>query len=561
MWPFNSTKVATPPQESELTKLKESVEKKRCEVQLKLLESIWWDDGFGGSDLFDRMRGRDGEQGWVPLNVVTDRQRGQDWPMWRTEQELARLRNISRMVVSPANSYGRCLLENLTNAVVGKGFTYKVQPKKRHSPAPDEAGQDDDQMQAMVDSVQEFVDDFLQENRWNGVAAQREGANPNDTREREAFRRTHRDGEAFIRLYHLEEGELRGHTRIRFIEPEQVIQPPAGYPEVGWTFGIRHAQEPFEDVEAVEAYHVVWQNQTMIGPRQTPVGEIVDAAQIVHVKNAGTDAAVKRGMPTFVWDTADALTRASKLQKNLSMSAAIRAATAEIWKYTTATAGQISALMGTLTTPSSTAAPTPNPPQNLEKILPGTIRRIDQGTELVFPPGTFGVPEHLAAAQGDLRQASASVCAPEYFTGDASNANYASTQEAGTPFVRYGESHQAHFIGAYSCVVWRAIRWGVTCGLLRPESLTHLELSVTAPKVQTTKQLEQAQVNQILVPLGVKSPQTAAAELGLDPEVEQQNTAEYQDRMGTGSQLQLPGEDQFGGIAGKPPAKPSVSTQ
>lgn len=517
----------TPAQDARRREPPKDIKELREAIERRFLESIWWDDGFGGSDLWDRVRQRDQEGSWVPLSVPTDRRRGANWPLWRTEQDLDRLRNISRLVVSPANSFGKCLLKNITNSVIGKGFSYKIRPKKNDSPADGQAPGLDE----LCKATQAVVDDFLSANRWNAVANPRDMQNPNGTREREGFRRTRRDGDCFIRLFFLEEGDKLGKTRVRFVEPEQVRNPPGAKYEHGWTYGIKHATEPFEDVEEIEQYHVYYQDQTMKGPRETPVGEIVPASEMVHIKNMEEDAATKRGLPDFIWDTADALNRAAKLQKNTSISSSIRAATAEIWQHAVATQAQVTGLAAGLAE-FQRQDPITGQNENIERIAPGTVRRIAAGQQLVNPPASSGVTEHLAACQGDLRQASAAFCAPEYFTGDASNANFASTKEAGTPFVRAAESDQEHFKAVYAVCIWRAVGWAVACGLLPPEAMTALELQVEAPQVTTVNFLEKAQEDNILITLGVKDRKTAAMERGLDPDLVTANNQEYNDANG-----------------------------
>ena len=524
--------------------LRKHVERMRLEqeaaalnAETRILES-WFDDdyGFGGSDAFERLRDRDGTR-WVPLSVPSDRRAGANWPLWRTETELAELRQKSRMVCA-ANSYGRCLLRNTVNFIVGQGFKYKASANEKLDTDPETPGEQlAGDVETVVDQTADFMDQFLRLNRWNAASIDPlvsldTGAHVGP-REREAVRRTKRDGDCFIRFFFQDDGT----TIIRWIEPEQIRNPPGGTEQNGWSYGIKHfidQETGAHDVERIVAYYVVYKE---IRTKGTMQGEEVPANEIVHLKNLDDDATTKRGVPEFAWDVYDALQRASKLQRHISIGAAIRAATAETWRHTTGTQSQITSLAAGLKE-RTVIDPVTGNQETQERVRPGMIRRIPQGQEPVPLPTNTGTPEHLEAVQGDLRQASAGVCAPEYMTGDASNANFASTKEAGTPYVRATEADQAHFMGAFVLVIWKALRWAVECGKLPAQALKWVVVEAEAPPAATRDQLQQAQTDQIYVGLKAKSPQRVGMELGLDPDKTQQDFDEHQEA--NGASLQLP---------------------
>lgn len=500
------------------------IELARLQRSQRLLESLWDEaDWNRDADLFDRVRNADGIR-WLPIGTSPkDRSKGQNWPLWTTEQELDRFRIQSR-ILCRVNSFARGLLKNLTNYCIGRGYQYTAATKEIGPGAdPGRAGaQDDARVKQLVAQVQDFLDKFLKRNRWG-------------RREREAFRRTWRDGECFLRLFFQDDGT----TLVRFVEPEQVTNPSGVTEEDGWTFGIKHQMEDsVADVETIEAYYIVYGG---IGTDQS--GEEVDAKEIVHIKEPEEDSTVKRGMPAFCYDTADALIRASKLQRNLSIGAAIRAATAEVWKFATATQAQITSLVSDLAEEELTNEIT-GKTETFERIKPGTIRRIPAGQEPVQMPAATGAPEHIQAVQGDLRQSATAFCAPEYLaSGDASNANFASTKEAGTPFTKGAETDQDHFTIAFLEVVHRAINHAVEEGALPEEVLTLVEIQAQPPVVITTNVLEVAQADQIAVLTGWKSNKTCAMERDLDWEKEQIANDEYAERRGpTAGMLPLPGD-------------------
>lgn len=555
---------------------RESLMSRATDAQVKLLESLFVDNylDFGGSDLMDQARreiANESGSGWVPINVASDRRAGANWPIWRTQQELSGLRAKSRLVVA-TNSYAKGYLRNLTSHVIGKGNTYKVKPKDSAMPKPDPANPNAQapNLDPLVDATQAVVDAFLKSNRWNCAADPMQPSKIGPTREQETYRRVKRDGEAILQFFFLSGREQggrgdvdRGKTFVRFIEPACIVDPPGATVQEGWFLGLRHRVEPYEDLEDVLEYHVLYSDPTLENVEQTesPMGKLIDAAEIVHITNPDEDAMLGRGTPEFVYDTFKAFYRAGKLQQAISLGATIRACTAEMWEWQLATQQQIGTLAGGQGTPKQnqqTGATEYN-----QKVEPGMIRHGPANRKLV-PPVQGMVQENLDAAQGDLRQAASAGCAPEYMvSADASNANYASTKEAGTPFVRYAELEQEYFNGAFLACIWKAVWWAVQCGNLPKEALTLLDIEVKSAKVMTRDSLEVAQEDQILIQAGIKDRATASAERGYDPDSVEQANAEYQQKNGGGMGMQVPpgqeGQPGMGGQPGSPPVDPRRS--
>jgi len=547
-----------PPQEQSLL---ESQERAR-----RLVESVMWAqmyDGFGGSDaLFDLFQERYGNAGsgyWLPVSVVSDRKRGDNYPIWRNEFELGQYRQRSR-IISRKNSYARSLLFNLLTHNIGKGFTYEIQPKENRDAAPESPGvQANPQDTQIVKQTQAFVDKFLMTNRFTAsVNPDPDASIVSSSREWESGRRVWRDGETIFRLFFVEdeESELRGMTFVRFVEPEQVTDPPQSGDGTGWSYGMRHQTEPFEDEEDIKEYYVKYKGTRNDGQE----GEYVPASEIVHLKNLEEDAATKRGLPAFSLDMVDSLERASKLMRNVSTSSGVRAATAEIWQHEVASEAQVQSLATRLSERQFTN-PVSGKTETQERTRPGSTRRIPMGQKPVWPQAV-GASEHLEVLQGDLRQCGAVFAAPEYMTGDASNANYSSSKEAGAPFVIASEVTQGHFKTAFMIIVLRAIKWGMKCGLLAENTLDVVELQVTAPTISVRDPLQTAQEDQILIGTKIKSVKTAQGERGLDPDHEAANNEEFDAKFGQqGGALPMPGDggDPFGGGGGGPSGGPQPS--
>lgn len=520
---------------------------------------VWDYWGWSGSDMWDRLRmqayPQTGTHVPLPASAPADRARGAKWPLFRTTLELNRIRQQSRVLLD-TNAYAQGMMRNLENFVIGEGGHFKVGSKEKVDVSPDKPGQ---QLPTWLDEgisqAQDILDRWCEVNRWNGQQDFRSDEPVSDSREIELIRRIVRDGEGYIRIF-----ELNGLIVVRWVEPEQVDDPPGVSNRDGWSFGSQNVMEPFPDVESIKQYHILWQDLSEAPTNSdTPTGEYVDAKDMIHVKVPGTDASVKRGLPFFSFDTFDAFDRAARLQRNTSLGASVRAATAEIWQHKFGTEAQISALAANqkqfdVTDPISGKV------QGVERIYGGQIRRIPQGQELVQPPQDYS-QGYLAAAQGDLRQAATAFCAPEHLaSGDASNANYASTKESGTPFVRSGGKLQACVKSVSLRLAWKVLQHAADNSKIDRQVLAYLDIQYELPAISMRDELQKAQEDQILVGvLGVKSQQTAAMERGLDPEVELANRMEWQAKTGPqGPPLGLPGEEPPGvpGSAPEPKLPP-----
>jgi hypothetical protein len=493
----------------------------------RIAESLLlWDD-FGSSDLFDRVRpsSNDGP-GWTtlsPPSVPSDRRHGAQWPVWRTQQELDLLRQEARLRLA-ANSYAKGLLRNLTNNVIGKGCSYVAVPiVKKGEEATEE-------QQALASDVQEVIDAFLSKNNWNGGTHYSDSGVIVNTREKEIYRRVKGDdGECFLRFHREEDGTIT----IRFIEPEQV-RDSGGLVSEGWSYGIQHQMQPYEDVETPLKYKVFWPDAAAPGGEaDKSVGgtyDEIDAGEVLHIKGPDTPATVKRGLSSFIFDVGRALDRASKLQRNASLGAAYRAATGEIWQHHVGTQQQLQSLAESLgevvTNPSVNGGL-----ETVERIRAPAVRRIPDGQEMVpLPPDQS--ESYLQAGQGDLRQAASAFCAPEFWMAETSSGNYSNLESAAAPAVREGQSEQEYFKSAFARCIWKAIMWAVECDLLPAGIERKIKIQVEAPAVLHRDEDKKAQQDQVYNQLRVKSPQTIAAEMGLDYEVEQAQIQRHEDRWG-----------------------------
>jgi DNA topoisomerase-1 len=494
-----------------------------------------WAWPFSGLDLWERLRREAGDTGgvasWLPPSLPSDRRAGAQWPIFRTEIELAQYRQRARVLVE-TNAYAQGILHNLVNYIVGEGAVWEVSTRAPLSQMPPAQREE---VLAVVRQAQDLLDHFCRINAFGSLQPAETLLGP---RERELVRRVLRDGEAFLRLFPQPDGTLL----VRWVEPEQIVNPAEGSALDGWSFGIQHLVwtaedgQRLEDIETIVAYNVrsmglVEGSVPAASPSKPGLEEQVDAAWMVHARGPHTDGTVKRGLPWFRFDVLDALERAAQLQRNVSLGATIRAATAEIWKFSYATQQQVASLAAALRQETQ-INPVTGATETIERVRPGMIRRLPAGQEPVPPPPDQSA-SFLTAVQGDLRQAATAFCAPENIaSADASNNNYASLKEAGNPFVLAAHALQSYFIRVLAHLGWKALRYAARQGRLPETWLTQLSLQIRLPKVVVRDPLQIAQEDQIGVTMGWKDRKTCALERGLDWDQVLANNREYLQEMG-----------------------------
>jgi capsid protein len=390
-----------------------------------------------------------------------------------SEQELHDSRLQCRRLAA-TNEFAINGHENRISYIVGPGHVYRAVVRKGAEPLP-----------ALAADVQAVIDEFLTVNGWH-------------TRQQEIVRRMDRDGEAILRFF----VDGVGVTRVRFVEPEQVVTP-AELARVPWaSFGI---QTEHDDVETPVAYYID--------------GEIVEAAHIQHRK-ANVDANVKRGLPLY-FPVRKNLRRVEKLLRNMSAVAEIQSAIALIRKHRSASRNGIEQFAD-----DNAVARSAGKPRRLASYAPGTILDAPAGLEYDFPAAGVNASAFVTVLQAELRAIAARLVMPEFmFTSDASNANYSSTLVAEGPAVKMFERLQAVLKQDDAQVLWRVIDNAIAAGRLPPDTRRRVELQITLPSLHVRDQLREIQVERIAFEKGILSAQTWSQRLGLDYDQEQKNRA------------------------------------
>lgn len=409
---------------------------------------------------------------------------------FKTTVELFQIQSVSRILWRD-NEFAKNAHRNRVNYIVGQSHSYTV------------VGKDEEVKQETLHRVQAVLDRILKANNWGN-------------RQREIKLRDDRDGETFVRKFDGEDGIMR----FRFVEPRQVLPPSV---DTGCqSFGVETLPD---DCETVVAYHVD--------------GSPVPAAQIQHRK-WNVDSSIKRGYPLLfpVWKN---LTRASKLLRNMSVATEIQTAIALIRKHQQASKEAVRSFISARADQQQRNAN--GQVENVLRYPSGSIIDAPQGQDYEIPP-QLDPSKTVAALQAELRAVAAFLVMPEFMlTSDASNANFASTMVAEGPAVKNFESEQKTQIDYDLELLNDALAYAARSGLITFADLEATKVDVEPPMVSTRNKLEEAQVRQIDMGLGILSPQTATSQIGQSYDQEQTNIEVHQDKSGAmpGMGMQIPG--------------------
>jgi hypothetical protein len=444
------------------------------------------------------------------------RKDGDSWPLLVNMEDLNRYRAESREVCD-GNGYGAGMLDRAIDFVIGDGMQPEVTLRgaKKGAVSTGVADADGDgrpDADAAVVNVQAVIDEFRRLNDW-GMG--------DEDREEEGFRRSQRDAEVGVRFF-AGGAKTNGIPRVRWFEPEQLDTPPSALPNERW--GIRTDKD---DVEDKQAYYLKRIDGTG--------GEWVDAGEICWHK-LGTDRTVLRGMPQF-WLVAKALRQAEALNSAVAEVSAIQARIAYVREHAAGVMpGQITDFVGgqgDATTRKRT--PYGDSYRRVGITEEGTTVDMSSGMKFTAGPVSQGVPAFVQALQSRLRQVCARFGYPEFFTGDASNGNYASLLAAGGPAERAFKRRQMKYAAFQACVYRKACEYAVQAGRLSAADLAAVDIKVKPGGVAVSNKLEEAQVQQIRIQNKILSPQTAMMQNGEDPRLEAANIEAWDAKFGMGA--------------------------
>lgn len=455
-------------------------------------------------DFYDRLSNDPNFFGGV--NNTSRRKTGGNFPFFDSEQELGVLRESARMLCG-MNPHAKGLLNGLLGFTVGLGASVRVQPKKD---VPEARAAEAETLQPQA---QAHIDRTQVRNGWV-------------RRHQEFFSRSRRDGEAYLRLFFLDNGD----TDIRFVWPEQIRQPPNSTTQE-YGFGVKPDPDDGEKIVEYAVYPV--------DDEQTP--DYVPADEMISVL-CNVDTGVRRGIPDFCWGVADLLSASSGLEMAMGEGSRLQASIAYIRQHTNATQTQIQSFVAADPSTTRKTDPFTGKDKYVKNYEPGLIVDTNQNTSFVGSPYNAGIAGHLEVSKLMVRSACVAWNAPEWLgSADASNNNFASSLVAESPFVKQIKLIQQIYCEAFKCLFERVLCHAVEAGLIPREVLELLEVVVTLPDPESRNGLVDAQQAAIEIPLGVDSRQQYADRHGRDYERVLKDNEEYiEDTGGMGNPLPLP---------------------
>ena len=454
-----------------------------------------------------------------PQGYPQDRKHGQNWPVIRNEDDLRQARAFSRFMAD-TNPLVIGFLDHITNFVVGPGFKWSVGLKGVEG----ETGAE--KKDPAVRACQSVLDEFRSLNGWGDEteATYRGGDGSDDSAqtdlEAECWRSAMRDGEAFLRLF-AGGASTNGVPLVRRVNPECVYCPPGETQEGPWSFGIE--TDP-EDRQTRLSYHVA-------DPDKYPQdGEMVSASKVLHLK-LNVDSDVKRGVPDF-WPLEKEAQHLRKLWQNMAEVTAILSAIAYIRQHAPGVSGtQIANMNDRLRsgTDFSSAKWGDSGASDIYRTFTrhesGTIIDITNGMQFQPPPAVTGLPGFIQGMQATLRIFGLRWGCPEYFSGDASNANFASTLVAGGPFERAAQRRQRIYKQWQQNLAVRVLGMAAEAGRLSLDQLARVSVKATPPAVAIANKAEDTSRRVQLMQAAGLSKRTVLEEEGYDPDREAANTA------------------------------------
>lgn len=502
---------------SELEQVRAQIAIAGAKRQLGLAEQLFESDEWSRADpVFTQQDNVPRTVFASPASRIDDRSDGRDRTIFEDEHDLNKVRQAVRVVAnSSVNAIGARM--NLTNYVIGTGYQYEAVPRDN---LPAHLVERAEQAAAITQMV---IDAFDELNIFRGDL------------ERELYDRTKVDGEQFTSLF----PQADGTTIARQVEPEQICEPPreaqrdlenwlargieSGAPRQSWSFGVH---KDADDVQNVHGYHLLHdanpQNWAYYPARvkdlRTPV---------IHHIRQNVNRNTSRGISDF-YCVIDEIVRTDKTRRNIGESASLAAAIAWIVQHaegvTQSTVSKMTA--GNRARDYQETTKYGSRRRDVQKYNPGTILNIGK-QEYKDGPMVSGANNFIVVMQAALRMIGSRWNMPEFMiSGDASNGNYASIRESGTPFVKFAQQEQQFFGRQFREILWKAVEIAHLAGWYRsvpldggPPLRSLVEISASPPEVEQRDPLAQVQIAQAKQALGYSN-KTIFSSMGDDYDAE-----------------------------------------
>ncbi len=434
-------------------------------------------------------------------SAILDRRDGDNYPFWVTEAQHQQITGLARWIHG-SQEIAISAIANLMHYVIGDGFDIQADPKDKFA--------DDAEAQSWAIEAQDILDRVLDSWEWWGDL------------EQELFTRSRRDGEFFIGV------EPRSSRDVGLIlpdppcitEPENAarLEDHLGIGEsLNWKYGIATRDR---DTSTPLGFFCDWDG--------TGTGwEFYDSRHMVHAK-LNVDRQIKRGLSDF-YAPSGTLEKGGKLFSNLMHGSAVQAAIAYVREHAQGTtADDLEEMAAARSTATATRPAGPGgraQTTRQRKIEAGQV--VDVTAGLKYTPGPLGDAQRGAAfmdiVQGAIRIVGARFQMPEYMiSGDASNANYASSLVSEAPFTKSAENKQNYYKRTYTKIMWLILSAAAEKGAFdgAPVHVLKRKLKVAVEGAQIASRDPQIEhtINQAEYAAGIRSRRSWQIAAKLDPD-------------------------------------------
>lgn len=407
-----------------------------------------------GDDSATYTGGQRGARWFRPVTSLNDRDEGRYVPYYYEEQDLDDMRLKARNL-GTFTSVAVGAMQALSVYTMGGEWEYKFSGKH------DAPQQPSAQLLAELNAI---VKATLERNQWIGDF------------DCELHDNSRQDGDLLVAGYKASDGTCD----FRWYDGDMVRQPASDQklnqwldlsPKNSWTFGVHTIfDERIRriDHERAVGYHVVFDD----GGREwdylpawpQPHGDETLCGKFGHLIKRNTIRRAKRGVTDY-WPVQTDLERDSKLSENLSVGAAILAGIPWFESYAKGTTRDQAATamergLDLFSRAASANRAAQGDTRTVQKRPPGTIVKASKGIERTMGPlGQVRQPIYIEVCQHLRKTIGVRWLMPEYMiSGDASNANFASTIVSESPFVKAREADQRFYVAQFKALLWRAIK-------------------------------------------------------------------------------------------------------
>lgn len=417
-------------------------------------------------------------------SLIRDRDEGRYRPYYEDERDLERMRNQMRML-GTFTSVAVGAMQALQVYTVGGEWEFTIEASKGYEPSA-----------ALIAEVQIILDRIMEKNAWMADL------------DLEVHDTSREDGEALLSGYATDDGL----TDFRLINAD-CLREPGRKAELNewldfdpqttsWTFGVATLFDERMgrvDHEKHAGYHIVYddsgQEWDFLPSWPQDVGDDDLDGKFAHLIKRNSPRPAKRGVSDYYPVLVD-LEREDKLHENMSVGAACLAAIAWIEEMPpNATREQVtSQLSAAMDSISSAITARRGGERQVNRMKPGTVLKTSAGRK--YLGGPLGQPNtHLWVDVGGAikRRIGHRWHFPEFMmTGDASNANYASTLVSVSPFMQARMADQKFYVSHFRRIFWKALKIAWDAGRFNglgvrsfAELQRVLNLRIQPPKIVT----------------------------------------------------------------------------